>query len=166
MKHELLQNYLTRWQSLQPRERFALTIAGVVLLIVVFYLLLWSPIQRDLASLRVTVPQDRAKLTVMRAQALQVARLRTASAQSPSDNLLSALEQSAATRGLRQYIGRIEPEGANGARVVIEEVNFNNLLTWLVDLQGRGIRVENAVLQRKSNPGAVSARLLLRSPGA
>jgi general secretion pathway protein M len=166
MKQELLQSYLVRWRSLQPRERLALATAAVVILILLFYLFLWSPMQRDLTRLRVTVPQDRAKLAVMRAQALQVARLRAGSAQSPSDNLLSALEQSATTRGLRQNIGRIEPEGTNGARVVIEEVGFNNLVTWLADLQARGIRVENAVLQRKASPGAVSARLLLRSPGA
>ncbi len=165
MNAEFLQPYLARWRGLQPRERLALIVAAAAILLLAFYLFLWSPMQKDLARLRVAVPQDRAKLAVMRAQALQIARLRTGSAQS-SPNILSALEQSATTRGLRQNIGRIDPEGSNGARVVIEEVNFNNLVSWLADLQGRGIHVENAVLQRKPTAGMVSARLLLRSPGA
>jgi type II secretory pathway component PulM len=61
---------------------------------------------------------------------------------------------------------RIEPEGANAARVTFEEVNFNSLVSWLAELQAQGVRVENANLQRLPATGLVSVRLVLRGAGA
>jgi general secretion pathway protein M len=167
VNRELLDRYLARWRELGPRERIMVAGAGGLLVIVLFYLLLWSPMQQDIARLRASVPKERAKLAMMQAQASQVAQLRTSAGQAPPiGNLLSTLEQSAVTRGLRQNINRIEPEGAAGARVSFDEVSFNALVGWLADLQGQGIRVENAGIQRRPGSGLVSARLLLRGPGS
>ena len=163
---EFLQPAFAAWDGLSVQERKLVTAVALVIGLFLLYLMLWAPMQRELTRLRVAVPQDRAKLIVMRAQAVQAQQLR---AQLPSGNrgsggLLSTIEQTANTRGLRPSIGRIEPEGQTGARVFFDEVGFNELSAWLADLQAQGIRVESATLQRRPAAGIVNARILLRIP--
>lgn len=167
MKLEWLDPWRARWQEFAPRERYALAAGSVVLILFLLYSLVWSPMQSELSRLRATVPRMRAQLAVMESQAREVAQLRARApaAAARSADILSTLEQSAVSHGLRQSITRIEPEGNDGAHVSFDTVGFNSLLTWLNDLQGQGIRVDNAAIQRGTAPGMVSARLLLRTAG-
>ena len=159
--------YINTWQGLAPRERQLATAIAVVLGVFLLYLVLWAPMQRDLNRLRVSVPQDRAKLATMRAQANQVQQLRARlPAAGQRGNIMSVLEQTANTRGMRQNIARMEPDGPSGARVFMDEVSFNAMLAWLAELQSQGIRVENATVQRRPSPGLVNVRVLLRAPAA
>lgn len=162
---KFLTPYLSWWQGLAPRERQLLAVGGAVLLFFILYALLWAPMQRQLTRLRVTVPQDAAKLAQMRMQAQQIQQLKArVPANANRGSLLSVLEQSATTRGLRQQISRMEPDGQTGARVFFEEVGFDTLISWIAELQSQGIRVENVTVSRRPAAGIVNARLLLRSP--
>jgi general secretion pathway protein M len=166
-KPAFVEPYLARWRQLEARERRLVAWGGGALVLFLLYATIWAPISADLERLRASVPQNQAKLALMRAQAQEVAQLRArAPAATAGGNLLSTVEQSAMNRGLRQSMTRIEPEGASAARVTFEEVNFNSLISWLAELQKQGVRVENANLQRRPAAGLVSARLVLRGAGA
>ncbi|MHB8428482.1 MAG: type II secretion system protein GspM, partial [Acidiferrobacterales bacterium] len=133
-----------------------------------FYDLLWAPVEHDLHELRVEVPRDRARLTIMRAQALQVSQLRAGGmiGHASSGAILATLEQSAASYGLKQALTQMEPDGTSGARLVLQGVAFNTLVTWLNALQAHnGVRVESAAINAKATPGVVDAHLTLRGPG-
>lgn len=155
------------WNSLQSRERLAIAIGAVVLLVLLGYSVVWAPVQRDLASLRSEVPKQRAQLALMRVQAQQVVQLRSnAPSKIGSGNLLTKLEQSAQSRGLRENITRMEPDETNSVRLSLDGVDFNSLLRWLEELQTRnGIRLATATITAQSDPGLVNARLLMRGPG-
>lgn len=162
-----LEPYLARWRALPPRQRLVFGGAGALLGVILFYLLLWSPMTSNIARLREAVPQDRQKLAVMRAQSKEAAQLRTSGAAlaKRGGNILATLEQAASARGLRQNITRMEPEGASGAHVTLEGAHFNALLSMLHDLQTQsGVRLENATLESHAEPGHVNARLTLRGP--
>lgn len=157
--------YIAWWQGLASRERQIVAAGGAVLLLFIFYMLLWAPMQRALTRLRVAVPQDTVKLAQMRAQATQIQQLRARMpAAAQRGNIMSTLEQSAGTRGLRQSISRMEPDGTTGARLTMDEVSFDALIGWIAELQGQGIRLENATIQKRPNPGMVNARIVLRTP--
>lgn len=155
-----------RFMMLAPRERLLVAVGGVFLVATLLYALLWSPMQRDLKRLRAAVPEERAKLATMRAQAQEIATLRTGGATASaasSGNLLTTIEQTAGARGLRGQITRLAPESANGAHVTFEGVGFSTLVGWLADLgRQHGVRVESANLDAQTAPGVVNARLLLR----
>ncbi len=164
---DLLQQLYSRWRALQPRERVVLAAGSTVALILLGYALLWVPMQRDLARLRVLVPKERAQLLSMRAQAQEIARLR---AQTPASanagNLLTTLERSALEHQLRQYITRMEPDPSNGVRVSFDAVGFDALLSWLADLQrDASVRAQNVSITAQAQPGMVNARLLLLAAG-
>lgn len=159
--------YRARWQALEPRERLVASLFIGGMLVFLFYILLWSTLQRDLSRLRVAVPQDTVKLRQMRVQAAQVGHLRARGAQVQSQgiNILATLEQTANARGLKQNIARMEPEGPTGAHISLDSIAFDALVSWLNDLQTQNaIRVESAALEAQPAPGMVKARLTLRRP--
>jgi len=162
-----LEPYLARWRALPPQQRTLAMFGGALLGLALFYSLLWSPMQNELARLRESTPKERNKLAVMQAQAQEVAELRASGKlmTGRGGNILATLEQIATTRGLRANITRMEPEGANGAQVTLEGAHFNGLLTLLHELQTQnGVRVESASLEAHATTGHVNARLTLRGP--
>jgi general secretion pathway protein M len=158
---------LPQWRSLTPRDQLLyLGVAAGVLLML--YLSLWLPVQRELSRLRTAVPQEKVQLTQMQAQAMVVNQLR-ASGRRPmaGGNLLANLEQSATQNGIRGHITRMEPDGTNGARLSIDGANFNTLVTWLDQLQKQsGVAIEKATFDAQAAAGMVNARLVLRGSGA
>jgi len=163
----VIEPYLARWRALPAQQRRLATLGGAVLAVLLLYSLLWSPMQSELARLRESAPQARAKLVTMQAQAQEVAELRVSSQAMANrgGNLLATLEQLATARGLRQNITRMEPEGAHGAQVTLEAAHFNTLLTLLHELQTQnGVRVDSASIETHATAGHVNARLTLRGP--
>ncbi|MBI3898578.1 MAG: type II secretion system protein M [Gammaproteobacteria bacterium] len=163
MKAQLdqISNY---WRGLSARERLLVGIGGGVAVILLFYVLLLAPLQKDLNRLRVEVPRAQEQLTWMRTQANRIQQLRAATpAAVPGGSLLSFVEQSAQSYGVQQNMKRMEPQGANAVSVALDGVTFNNLLSWLSHLHKQGgVRVDNGSLEPQSAPGVVNARLVLR----
>lgn len=168
MKLTQLEPVLALWRGLQPRERLLVAGAGVFILAVLVYALAWAPLQKDLERLRAAVPKEHEQLAWMRAQAAQAQRMRSAApAAKASGGLLSFIEQSAQAYGVKAGLKRVEPDGANGARVAFDGVPFNSLVGWLANLQKQGaVRVESATVEPQPASGVVNARLVLRGSGA
>jgi general secretion pathway protein M len=158
---------LERLRNLTPRDRL-LSLGGAAAVLLILYLSLWLPLQRELSRLRTSVPQEKVQLAQMQVRAMEVNQLR-ASGRLPTTggNLLATLEQSATVNGLRQRITRMEPDGANGARLSFDGVNFNALIGWLANLQSQGgVHVEKATFEPLPAAGTVNAKLVLRGAGA
>lgn len=168
MKSELINQAIVAWRGLQPRERLLISIAAGLVVAASLYFLLWSPIQNELARLRVDTPKAAEQLQSMRAQAGRIKHLRGAPpAQLNAGGLLAFVEQSASAYNVKQNIKRMEPDGAHGARVMLEGVNFNDCMNWLANLHKQGaVRVENGTFEPQSTPGTVNALLVLRAAGA
>jgi general secretion pathway protein M len=168
IKSALSKLSLERLRALPPRDQL-LYLGGAAVLLLILYLSLWLPVQHELARLRVAVPREKIQYAQMQVQSMEVNQLR-ASGRRPltGGNLLANLEQSATANGLRSHISRMEPDGANGARLSLDGVDFNALISWLADLQNQGgVRVEKATFDAQPTaPGTVSARLVLRGAGA
>ena len=64
-----------RLRNLPPRDRWLL-IGGGAGLLLVLYLSLWLPMQRELSRLRISVPQEKVQLAQMRVQAMEISQLR------------------------------------------------------------------------------------------
>lgn len=165
---DLYQTAINYWRGLAARERAVLVAGGALAAILLLYALAWAPLQRDLARLRATVPEEQQQLQWMRTQANRIKQLRAAAATKiPGDGLLSFVEQSAQAYNIRTNVRRMEPQGPNAVNLAIDGVSFNSLLEWLANLQKQGgVRIENASLEPSAAPGLVNARLLLRVSGS
>jgi general secretion pathway protein M len=166
MRPAVIENALAIWRRLAPRERAALGALGTFVAMVLLYVAIWSPLQRSLARLRTQVPIEQARLVEMREQATLVGRIRGTALPAPPVNPVAFVGEAAARNGLGAALKRAEPEGAKGVRVQLEAAPFASVVTWLAELQQNGLRAETAALEAHATPGTVSARLLLRIPGA
>ncbi|HJW81707.1 MAG TPA: type II secretion system protein M [Acidiferrobacterales bacterium] len=164
MNTEFLNPLREQWNKLAPGERRLAMIGGVVVGATLLYVLLWLPIQKELTRLRVSVPEERAQLQRMRAQAASIKPLRARSGAKPAPGtLLSVIEQSASARGLRSFVTRMEADGGNGVQLTLDAVPFNSLLSWLADLQdSHSLLIESTSMDAHSAPGTVNAKLKLR----
>jgi len=153
-----------RWSALPARERQALAVLGAFLGVVLFYLLIWSPVRDGLAKARVRASSAQVQLLQVREQAARVSTLRNAPRVSPPANLVEAVQDAAERRGIRAQLKRVDAEGARGVRVQIEGAALSSLMACLLELQQRsGLRTERATLERQANPGTVNAQLVLRA---
>lgn len=150
-----------RWQVLPARDRAALLILGLFLLVVVLYLGLWQPAHRYAHDARADFEQQRALHAYMLGRAPEV----RGQDQSPrpvvdAARLQGLVTASAAEQGL--VIERLDAESAGAVQVSLQPVAFDQLLRWLQVLEGQGVRVEEAGLERREQ-GQVASRLILRA---
>lgn len=153
------------WAGLVPREQ-RIVLGGLVALGVVFlWLGVWEPIAASRAELRSDVSRLSADLTWMQQVSDQVRR-RGAQQRQPisagaGGSVLTLIEVSANAAGIKQALGRVQPEGG-GARLSFDEVGFDALVGWLNDLENRhGLQISQLAVDVSSSPGMVSARLMV-----
>jgi type II secretory pathway component PulM len=161
-----IEPWKSRWNALGTRERNAASALAVFLGAVLFYLLIWMPVEGGLARSQARLASVQAQLAQVREQAALVASLRAAPRVEGPADAASAVQEAAARNGLREQVKRVDAEGARSVRVQIEAVPFSALMSLLVELQQAGLRAENASLERNAKPGTVNARLLLQAQGA
>ncbi len=154
------------WNSLSERERLMLGAGGVLLLAAALYFILWTAFFSRLASLRLSVPEQRGELAWMREAAGEVARLRPAgqggAATAAGGSVMAVIDQTAKQEKLGGKLKRIEPDGENGAKVWVEEAAFDDIMRWLQLLESKHtIRATSFAAETAAGPGFVKARLTL-----
>jgi len=159
----MLADIKLRWAGLPQRTRMLASIGAVVVVLGLLYFAAWRPLQRDLARLRLSVPREAAQVEWMRTQA-PIAKAMRARAVTSTSALAPVVEQSAATHGVRNFMTKIDAEGNTAARVTLEAIPFNTLVSWISELQATsGAVVDDATLDAHASPGLVNARLRLRA---
>ncbi|WP_419096435.1 type II secretion system protein M [Pseudomonas sp. UBA6323] len=150
-----------RWQTLPARDRLALLALGVFLLLVLFYLALWQPAQRHAQDARAAFEEQRALYAYLQSRAPQVQGLdQQPRASIDPARLQGVVAATAAEQGL--VIERLDAEGFGAVQVNLQPAAFAQLLRWIEALEGQGIRVEEAGLDR-AEENRVIARLSLRA---
>ncbi|GLK88433.1 type II secretion system protein M [Pseudomonas turukhanskensis] len=149
-----------RWTTLVPRERMALMAMLVFLLGALLYISFWQPAQHRLHNAREALAQQLELSAYLQAKAPQARALvqRPTSTVAP-EQLQGLITASAAAAQLT--IERIDNQGAGSLQVNLQPVAFNLLLGWLKDLEGQGVRIDEAGLDRNED-GLVTSRLTLR----
>ena len=159
----MLADVKLRWYGLPARTRMLASIGGAVVVLGLIYFAAWRPLQADLARLRISVPRQAAQLEWMRTQA-PIAKSMRARAVTSTSALAPVVEQSAATHGVRNFMTKIDAEGNTAARVTLEAIPFNTLVSWISELQATsGAVVDDATIDAHASPGLVNARLRLRA---
>lgn len=164
---------MTWWNTLSLRERWIVGIGAGLVGVLLFYALIWHPLQRNLAALHQSVGELRNDVAWMRQAAGDVKRLSsTAEANSQDtpvrdESLLVFVDRTARSAGLGPAVKRVEPQGADQLQIRLEQVSFDQMIRWLGNLeQEHGIALINAVVDRQTESGRVDARLVLQGGGS
>lgn len=154
---QLQQQIVTWWLGLQQREQRLVGAAALVLLIGAFYWLLWQPLHQSRE-------QQQQRLVAAERQLQQLQRLApqlSASAKvSRSDgSVAQIISNSARSNAIK--VSRMQPQN-NQLTLVLEDVSFDALLTWLHALQYQhGVKLVNLDLATADAPGLVRVRRMV-----
>lgn len=145
-----------------PRDRIIVIAVGMLVVVGLLYALAWYPLQKRLSDTRQAITTKTETLEYLQRGAAQLAASGGGGAGEPrqSDKAPYLLiDEIIRNAGLAQA-DRVEPNGANGARVQFSEVAFDRLIQVLAELELYGLEVSNMTLTRKDQ-GTVSARFTM-----
>ena len=131
---------LDRWKSFSDRDQKSLLILSAIASILIFYGLLWLPIQNGREKLAIAIPEKQARLLIMQQQAseIEVNRKKRLLITS-SESLKSATDGSAKAHGIELVSSPLQ---AKHIEIVIKSVGFNAWIQWIKDLQSEnGMRL-------------------------
>lgn len=161
------------WQDLSLRERRILMLGGLFLALFLPYIAIWQPLHERLAAMHSVLERQRIDLAWMLQASEEIKVLQGRSQASPQgsmatgQSLLGLVDSTARTGDMAGTIRRIQPEGQATVRVWLENAPFDALLRWLDLLQQQyGIRINGVVVDRQTQPGLVSARIVLEGGGS
>ena len=156
------------FDALAPRERIMVSIAVVVVALLLVYAAAWSPLASSVTSLRESVDEQQSLKQWMQQSAAEVNRLRSTVGGGAGDrrSLLAVVDQTSKQSQLAPAVKRIEPDGQELVRVSLEQVAFDDLVTWLGNLQRSfGVSVADVSIERQADSGRVNVRLTLKRSG-
>jgi general secretion pathway protein M len=158
------------WFGLQASERRTLTVGGVALVLTLIYFVGWAPLQEGVATLETQVQEQQALKRWMEQSAAEVQQLRRGGAGQSlgaGRSLLTVVDQTARGGQLGPSLKRMEPEGDNGVKVWLEQVAFDEMMSWLVTLEQQyGVTVATLTVERQAVAGRVDAHMSLRNTAA
>ena len=154
------------FESLQERERLFVGAAGVAVVLAVFYLAIWMPLDRgqESAARGVETWQDAlADLRTMRAD-LPAAGAAGGAPAGLNQSLVVIVDNTLRSRNLYNSLQRSSPTPGNGIRLEFESVAFDDLVLWLGDLaRDYGLQVQSGSFSTTARDaaGRVNATLIL-----
>jgi general secretion pathway protein M len=156
------------YESLDVRERRILFAGAAVLVVALLYLLAWEPLVNKISVLEKSNQENQKLLSWMEQSAVEAKQLQVklkssgASGRSKGQSLLGTIDRTAKTNKLAKSVKRVQPDGQTKARVWLENVSFDSMVSWLEKLQRQqGIRIVTSVIEKQDEPGLVNARLVL-----
>lgn len=155
-------------ENLAPRERLMVTAAAALVVLLLLYALVWSPLRGAYLDLRTRVEGQRETAVWMEESAQRLAQLRSSGKTARGlggQSLLSLADSTARAGGLAGALKRVEPEGGNSVRVWLEGASFDQLVQWLAGLAERyGVSADTVSMERVADAaGRVNARLTLQA---
>lgn len=153
------------FESLQPREKVFVAAAAAVVALAVFWLGIWSPLDRgqESATESVAIWQDAvAELRSLQDDLRASADDRNAPARL-NQSLVVIVDETLRSRDLYNALQRSTPNQNNGIQLVFEDAAFDDLVLWLGDLTEQyGLRVDSAGFNPSDNAaGRVNATVTL-----
>ena len=147
-----------------PRDRLIVLVVGALALAGMLYALLWYPLQTRLERTRQAIETKTELLEFLQEGEARLAAAGGGGETRQSDKAPYLLIDEIIRKAGVAQPQRVEPSGANGARVQFSEVAFDRLVLVLAELELYGLEVSNMTLSRRGE-GTVSARFTMERSG-
>ena len=153
------------WAQANPRDQLSVLLLVVAVVLFGFYNFVLSPVAEMRSNQEKSVAAQRARLDRVKTMASQlISQQRGSGSQSDNRGVEEAVQSSFARHGLR--VSGFDAGGRSGIRVRFDEVPYENLLTWLHDLElSQGMRMKDVNVSASRQPGRVSATVLIQKEG-
>ena len=153
---------LSRWMATKsPFERQLTMILLVVVATALLWAVIWQPLTRDVASLRLALATNGTALAEARERAKEMSELSRTSAKAAPVDARADLDRALAQQSLRSAVTGLEWRDGR-AHVVFAAIGYDTLIGLLEALQRDArLRVVEATITARVEPGTVRAELTL-----
>ncbi|MDH3840355.1 MAG: type II secretion system protein M [Chromatiales bacterium] len=155
-------------ESLQPRERWMVFGCAAFVALVVLYLAVLRPLYGGVSRAETRIQEKRQLLADIKSAAAQVrSGGRTVRVIDTSQSLVVVVDQTTRKSGLAGVLKRNQPNGDNGIRVRFDDAPFDQVLSWLGNVQvDYGLSIVSASFDGGAQIGQVTANLVLERPAS
>lgn len=161
----MVESLKTWFQGLEPRERWMVSVCGVLVGATVLYLLVIEPYLTHRQQLTSEVAQKRELLAWMQDAKAEIRALESQGRETSAgsgESLFSVVDRTAKEAGLGNSLRQITPDGDSAVRVRLDTARFDYMLQWLGQLeQAHGVSVTRVTFDRTSESGRVNVSLTL-----
>ena len=148
----------TWWQQLNIREQRLVVVMSALISIFILYSLIWQPMNESIETSKVKIERQQELLTWVQESAQRYQQAKRNGGRSSGESLSSIVNRT--SRLEKISITRMQPQG-DDLQVWIDEISFNQLLSWLEKLASRdGLQVKNIDLSKADQQGVVRVRRL------
>lgn len=154
------------FEGLQPREKVLVATAGVMVVLAVFWLGVWAPLERGRANAAANVEVWRdavAELRVLKGELKGGASAQEKLPAARNQSLVVIVDRTLRSRNLYSALQRSTPNQDNAIQLVFEDAAFDDLVLWLGDVSAEyALRVQAAGFNpSKEAAGRVNATVTL-----
>ena len=151
--------------QLNQREQVSLLVLGLAMGLYLLYMLVWSPLEGARDSLAQQNAGVATSLQRVDAMVSEITRLRESGARPGARrNLTSLINQS--TSALALPVSRLQPNSRGEIQVRLENAAFDDLLTWLYQMEYReGLLVREVSVTQAGSVGRVNATVRIAQAG-
>jgi len=146
------------WQQLNTREQRLVSVMSMLLSIFILYGLIWQPLTENIEKTTLKLERQQALLTWVAENTQRYQQAKRNARGGSGASLSSIVNRTSSANNIT--ITRMQPQG-DDLQVWIDEISFNQLLTWLEQLAiNDGLQVKNIDLSSADQQGMVRVRRL------
>lgn len=147
------------WQGLNPREQQLVAAMSVIVVVFLFISAVWQPLNSNIEKSRIKLSKQQELAVWVSENVAQYKQLqKSGGSKSSGGSLSSVVNRTAKQRAIA--IARMQPQG-DDLQVWIDEVAFNDLITWLEYLTtNEGVIIQAADIAVGNVAGTVKVRRL------
>lgn len=153
------------WEQLSERDQRILKIGAPIVIVLLFYVLVWSPLSTAIEDRKQTIASTQSLLLFMQRSWLSISRYATVpkSVQATGD-ILSVVEAALSQQNMTRYLKSVNEPSPGELLLSFKSVPFDQLIKQLQQLlENDGIHVKKLNASKQSKSGIVDARVLLAS---
>jgi type II secretory pathway component PulM len=144
------------------REKMIVLVALLVMLVIGLHSLVIEPYQMRIAELQDELEQQRADLEWMRsAVATMPSSAATTGTTEINGTLANFVDQAVRRQGLSSKLKQISPVGTDEIRMRYADVDFNQLISFIAQVNASGLDVKDVRISPGENPGIVDSNIVL-----
>jgi type II secretory pathway component PulM len=145
------------------REKAIVAIALLVVVVLGVHAFVIEPYQTGISALHEDIEQQNSDLAWMKSA---ITRLPVASAMNSAGKqvidgtLANFIDQVVRRQGLRQQLSQISPIGNDEIRMRYKAVDFNRLVSFIAEVNTKGLLVKDMRILPSVNPGIVDSNIV------
>ncbi len=156
------------WDNLALREKQILSLGLLAILMLIFYIFIYSPLNDRVTTLREQIIHDQELMFWMQDADKRI-QLLEKNAQPPqptiheTGSLLSIVQKEINHTSLVGALTQIHQVDANSIQLSFQKVDFDKLMAWLIQLTSHhALTISQMGVVPSSSPGVVAADFILK----